>query len=178
MLESAGLAVVCVDPRVDEEALIEPDPTRRAGRLAAAKAEAVRLVHPDSWVLGADQVVHLDGEVFGKPKDPDDHLRRLRSMRGRVHELVTGWALRGPGDPGDGIVVTRMAVRADLTEQELAEYVATGEGAGCAGGYMAEARGAFLFEGVDGDWFNIVGLPLFEVLTALRARGWRFGGWR
>ena len=177
MLESAGLAVTCVDPRVDEEALIEPDPARRAGRLAAAKADAVAAQAPNQWVLGADQVVQLDGEVFGKPRDPSDHLDRLRGMRGRTHELVTGWALRGPGAAGDGVVITRMSVRADLTDQELADYVATGEGAGCAGGYMAEARGAFLFDRIDGDWFNIVGLPLFEVLTALRARGWRFGGW-
>jgi septum formation protein len=178
MLESAGLAVTCVDPGVDEDALVEVDPVRRASRLAAAKAEAVAVGREHQWVIGADQVVHLHGEVFGKPRDPADHLARLRSMRGRHHELVTGWALRGPGAPGDGVVVTTMRVRADLTDQELSDYVATGEGAGCAGGYMAEAQGAFLFEAVDGDWFNIVGLPLFELMTALRARGWRCGGWR
>ena len=124
-------------------------------------------------MIGADQVVHQDGEVFGKPRDPADHLARLQSMRGHTHELVTGWSLRGPGPPEDGVVITRMTVRDDLTDDELRAYVDSGEGSGCAGGYAAEGRGARLMRRVDGDWFNVIGLPVLAVWDALRARGSR-----
>lgn len=175
MLEDAGVPVIGVAPGVDERAVVDPDPARLASWLAASKAEAVARAHPDRWVLGADQVVHDGAEVFGKPLDASDQRTRLLAMRGRRHALVTGWSLRGPGQPADGLAVTWMYVRADLGVDEVERYVASGEGAGCAGGYAVEGRGAFLFERIEGDWFNVIGLPLLDVMSALRARGWRFG---
>ena len=175
MLQGAGIDAEGRASGVDERAVRADGPRSLALALARAKAEAVAGQVPDRWVLGADQVVHQEGEVFGKPDGPDDHLARLQHMRGTTHELVTGWWLTGPGRPAHGVCTTRMHVRGDLTDDELAAYVATGEGAGCAGGYAAEAHGAFLFERVEGDWFNVIGLPLFEVLGALRARGWTYG---
>lgn len=177
LLDDAGIACDGEDPGVDESALVGDGPVATAAVRATAKAAAIAARHPDRWVLAADQVVHQDGDVFGKPRDADDHLARLRSMVGRTHELVTAWALRGPGAPADGVVTTRMHVRADLEDAELAAYVACGEGRGCAGGYAAEGRGGFLFHRVEGDWHNVIGLPLHDVTTALRARGWRFTGW-
>jgi septum formation protein len=177
LLKAAGLDVEGVSPGVDEAALIEPRPVPRAEKLALAKARAVEAARSTAWVLGADQVVWDGVEVFGKPVDPADHLDRLRSMRGRRHELVTAFALLGPGGVVEqGVERTVMWVRADIEDAELAAYVASGEGAGCAGGYAAEGRGAFLFERVEGDWNNVIGLPLFSVLAALRRHGWRFGG--
>lgn len=175
MLESAGLRVRCESPGVDERAVIESDPIRLATILAERKADSVARRHPEAWVLGADQVVTDGRDVWGKPVDVADHLARLRSMRGRSHELVTGFALRGPGLRHTGLERTRMHVRADLHDAELEAYVATGEGAGCAGGYAAEGQGAFLFERIEGDWFNVLGLPLLQVMSVLRAHGWRFG---
>lgn len=172
LLEDVGV-IVEVDPAdIDERAVHHADPAVLAGMLAQAKAARVAMRHPGRWVLGADQVVHADGEIFGKPDDPDDHLRRLVSMRGRSHALVTGWCLRGPGPDHDAVARTVMHVRADLTDAELAAYVATGEGSGCAGGYAVEGQGARLFRAIDGDWFNVIGLPVLDVLDALRARGW------
>ncbi|MCB9664187.1 MAG: septum formation protein Maf [Alphaproteobacteria bacterium] len=175
MLRDAGLDVSGVAPGVDEEPLVGDGPVVTAALRARAKAEAVATRHPDAWVLGADQVVHAGDEVFGKPRDPVDHLARLRSLRGETHALVTAWSLRGPGLPADGVCTTRMVVRADLTDAELEAYVRSGEGSGCAGGYAAEGQGAFLFRAVEGDWFNVIGLPLLDVVGALRARGWRYG---
>ncbi len=143
---------------------------------AEAKAAAVAEDNPHDWVLGADQVAHQDGEMFGKPRDAADHLERLRSMRGRTHALVTAWVLVGPGEAARGVCTTRMHVRADLEEAEIRAYVLSGEGSGCAGGYAAEGHGGALFARVEGDWFNVIGLPVLDVLEALRARGWRMGG--
>ena len=176
MLLAAGLEVEAVASGVDERAVQADHPVDLAIELASAKASAVAS-RQGGWVLGADQVVWDGVEVFGKPTDPTDHLRRLQAMRGGTHELITAWCLVTPdGDRRIGVERTRLTVRADLSDAELQAYVDTGEGSGCAGGYAIEGHGAWLFESVDGDWFNIVGLPLFAVLTALRDLGWRYGG--
>src|SRR5688572_18135671 len=173
MLRDSGLDVEAQAPGVDEDS-DEPDPAARAEALAARKALAVAALRPDAVVLGADQVV-TDGEsIWGKPVDRRDHVDRLSSMRGRHHDLVTGWAIRGPGIERGGHQRTRLWVRADVTDDEIERYVDTGEGTFCAGGYAIEGRGVFLFERIEGDWFNIVGLPLLPVLGALRGLGWRF----
>jgi septum formation protein len=176
MLEAAGFRVECEPPGVDERAVSEPDPRRLAAVLAEAKARAVARRRPDAWVLGADQVVTDGAEVWGKPLDPADHLARLQAMRGRSHDLVTGFCLLGPdGVEEIGLETTRLWVRDDLTDDELRAYVATGEGSGCAGGYAAEGQGAWLFSRIEGDWFNVMGLPLLRVIDALRRHRWRYG---
>jgi len=174
MLRDAGFAVVFEAPGVDE-GIEESDPARRAVALAVRKAEAVRARHPDAWVLAADQVVTDGTEVWGKPSDAAEHLARLQSMRGRWHDLVTGFVLLGPGIRESGVERTRLWVRDDLEDEELRAYVDTSEGRDCAGGYAIEGRGAFLFSRIEGDWFNILGLPLLRVLDLLRGQGWRFG---
>lgn len=177
ILHDAGLPVRCEAPGVDESTVTSKDPIVLVRELARRKAHAVAERHPSDWTLGADQVAYDTEtlEIWGKPPDPAEHLRRLKSMRGRRHTLVTGFALVTP----EGTTVKHersdLWMRADLQDAELERYVATGEGSGCAGGYAAEGLGAFLFERVEGDWFNVLGLPLFRVLGLLRARGWRFG---
>lgn len=174
MLADVGVVVRGEAPGVGEETR-EPDPPTRAVELALRKARAVALRHPEAIVIGADQVVTDGVDIWGKPLDPADHLRRLQGMRGASHQLVTGWAVLHAGGEHIGHCTTTMYVRDDLTDDELRDYVATGEGSGCAGGYAAEQRGAFLFERVDGDWNNVIGLPLYPILGVLRGLGWRFG---
>ena len=175
MLADAGVFARGVAPGVDEDS-DQPVPSQRAIDLARRKALAVFEQHPEALVLGADQVVPNGNAIWGKPADPVAHLAQLQQLRGASHELVTGWCLVSQDGETTGHAVTRMVGRSDLTDAELRAYVATGEGSGCAGGYAAEGQGAFLFERIDGDWNNVLGLPLFDVLTALRARGWRFTG--
>jgi len=178
-MEAAGIPVRCVPPGVDERGFSDPDPVRLARTLALAKAKAVAERLPEALVIGADQVaVHPERpeEPFGKPGSEEAHFAMLSAMRGRTHVLVTGFALVGPGEAEVvGHEQTALRVRADLTDDELWAYVRSGEGRECAGGYRAEAHGAFLFEKIDGDWFNVLGLPLLRVMDALRRRGWRFG---
>jgi septum formation protein len=175
ILEDAGIDVRCEASGVDERAVRDPDPERLALNLARAKACAVASRFPSAWVLGADQVVFDGSEVFGKPDDPADHERRLTSMRGRAHDLITAVVLIGPEGESVEMDRTRMHVRGDITDDEIRAYVQSGEGSWCAGGYAAEGRGAFLFERIEGDFFNVLGLPLHRVLGMLRARGWRYG---
>ncbi len=177
MLRDAGLVVRAEAPGVDEEPRGVTDPVALARALAVRKARAVAARSPDAWVLGADQVGYdpaAGREPIGKPVDAEDHLARLVSMRGRSHVLVTGFAVLGPGVEHVDHVETVMHVRPDLEDAELAAYAATGEGSGCACGYAAEGRGAFLFSKIEGDFFNVLGLPLLTVLDVLRSHGWRF----
>jgi septum formation protein len=177
MLVDAGVAVRCEAPGVDERAVRCDTPQHLAAELARRKASAVAARFPGRWVLGADQVVvdpDRPREVIGKPDDPEDHLRRLRAAVGREQVLVTAFTLIARGTEISDSASTRLFFRADLTDEELRAYVATGEGAGCAGGYAVEARGAFLVERIEGDLFNVIGLPLLRVLTAMRTLGWRF----
>ena len=173
MLSAAGVAYRAIPPGVDERAYDDADPATLAAQLAHAKAAAVAAREPTSWVIGSDQVGWLDGERLDKPEDPSDHLRRLQRMRGRPHTLHTAWTLLGPGTTRvDGATTVTLWMRADLSDAELAAYVATGEGSRCAGGYALEGRGAALFSRYEGDWFSVLGLPLLDVLDALRRHGW------
>lgn len=174
MLCDVGVVARGVAPGVTEESDLS-EPTLRAVELACRKARAVYAKNPGTLVLGADQVVTDGREIWGKPTDPDDHFARLVQMRGRIHRLVTGYALIGEGVERTGHRTTTLSVREDLTDAELRAYVASGEGSGCAGGYAAEGRGAFLFDCIDGDWHNVIGLPIHDVIGLLRELGWRYG---
>ena len=175
ILSSAGVRCIAAASRVDESKIGGSTPVEVARARALAKARCVAADHPGALVIGADQVVHLDGEVIGKPRGDDDWLARLRAFRGRTHSLTTAVALLTLGEPEEVFEVhSAVRFRADVGDAELQAYIEHGEARGCAGGYMVEKRGAWLIEAVEGDWTNVVGLPVFEVITRLRARGYRF----
>lgn len=171
MLRAAGIVAESAAPDCDETSINPPNPRERALARAAAKAEAI--LATDALVIGADQVCHLDGVVYSKPKSAEDHRRQLRELRGRTHTLTDGVAVRGLGVNANFASDARVTLRADLGDDELDAYVATGDADGCCGGYRVEGLGASLIERVDGDWYTVIGLPLFELITTLRAAGWR-----
>jgi len=173
LLADAGLSCRAVAPQLDESSIRGTGPVDTARQRAIAKAQLVAAAWPDATVIGADQVIHLDGETIGKPENDADWLSRLRSLRGRTHTLTTAVALVTEGQTEVFDVSTEVRFRADLEDEELQAYVAHGEARGCAGGYMIEKRGAWLVEGIDGDWLNVVGLPVLDLVSRLRARGWR-----
>ena len=175
-LRDAGIPCETVPPAVDEHTIINEDPVAMAVARAEAKALDVARRWPDALVVGADQVAHLAGESFGKPRDTDDWRARLRSLRGRVHLLSTGVALAEGEAVETFTVTTAVRFRADLSDEEIEAYIRSGEGAGCAGGYQVERRGAWLIEAIDGDWWNVIGLPILPLIGRLRARGWRLEG--
>ncbi len=171
LFAAAGIEVSAEAPTCDEASINGTNPAETAQARGVAKAES--LARPGAIVIGADQVCHLDGRVFSKPRDAADHRIQLRALRGRTHTLSNGVAVVHEGGTESWITDVRVTLRDDLGDDEIDDYVASGEARDCAGGYRVEGLGARLISRVDGDQFAVVGLPLFEVITVLRRLGWR-----
>ena len=138
--------------------------------LAGVKARAVAEEHPDDVVIGADTVVILDGQVLGKPKDEDDAFQMLRAMSGKAHTVITGCAIIHNG---------RMTTFADhtrvefypLSDREILDYIATGEPFDKAGAYGIQGRGCVLVKRIEGDFFNVMGLPVARLKREMEREG-------
>ncbi|MEZ4563428.1 MAG: Maf family protein [Thermomicrobiales bacterium] len=141
-------------------------------QLALRKARAVAASLPAGWVLGADTIVVLDGEILGKPADPADAVAMLQRLRGRSHEVYTGLALvnAATGDEFTASVPATVTMR-DYDDEEIAAYVATGEPLDKAGAYGIQGLGGALVTGYEGCFNTIVGLPLCGVAALLREAG-------
>jgi septum formation protein len=176
LLLDAGIECDAVAPDVAESEIVGESPIDTARRRAKAKALAVVRPHADTIVVGADQVIDLDGETIGKPENDVVWKARLMALRGRSHDLTTAVALVDGQGTEVFHVTTKVLFRSDLTDAELDAYIASREAKGCAGGYMVERTGAWLVESIDGDWLNVLGLPVLELIGRLRARGWRLDG--
>lgn len=127
--------------------------------LARIKAGAVAKAHPDELVIGADTVVILDGELMGKPKDAQDTERMLRALSGKVHTVITGCCVVYHGRIHSFSELTRVRFY-PLCDREIEEYIATGEPFDKAGAYGIQGRGSVLVKGIEGDFFNVMGLPV------------------
>jgi len=141
-------------------------------RLALSKAMAVAALHPGQWVLGCDTEVVLRRRVLGKPSGPRTGLRMLRSLSDRTHQVMTGLALVGPG----GRVLDRDCVTSRVTfgpipPLELQAYLRTREPYDKAGGYGIQGTARRWMTAVEGDYFNVMGLPVSRVLEALIRHG-------
>jgi septum formation protein len=173
LMDGLGLPYRAVAPGVDE-VVPEGTPVAQAvALLAERKARAVLAQHRQALVIGADQLVSLDGRALGKPADAAAATRQLQALRGRTHAIYTALCVVGPGFLLNEVDVARLTV-AKLTDEEVAAYVATGEWQGCAGGYRVEGRGQALFERIDGDRAAIQGLPMQRLVRALKEAGVRF----
>ena len=146
------------------------DPREVAERNARRKAEAVA----GDVVLGADTVVAVDGAILGKPRDAAEARAFLARLAGRTHEVVGGIALVRGGDVLSDAVTTRVTFR-DATPDLLDRYVATGEWRGRAGGYAIQGAGAVLVTRIEGDYLNVVGLPLARLIDLLPIDSWPGG---
>lgn len=138
--------------------------------LALRKAQAVFDTHPDSTVIGADTMVLVDGVPFGKPVDAADAARMLKILSGRAHEVITGVAVLSPQGRRVAHRVTKVYFRA-LTAEEIAWYIATGEPLDKAGAYGIQGKGSRFIPGIEGDYFNVVGLPVELLDTMLTEVG-------
>jgi septum formation protein len=177
MLEGAGVPFAVQVADVDEDAVkATHDPADAAGlavELARVKALAVSRHDRDAWVLGADQTLAFDGGLVSKAGSLAEARERLGAMRGRTHHLHSGAALAHNGQiVWSGVDTAAMRVRA-FSDAFLDAYLAAeGEGLlACVGAYRLEGMGSQLFESVDGDYFTVLGLPLWPVLEELRRAG-------
>ena len=162
ILAEAGIPFEVRPANVDEEETGDPAAVAEAN--ARRKAQAV----PGALVLGADTVVALDGVIYGKPADEAQAREYLGRLNGRTHEVVGGIALAAHGRiVAAAHEVTRVAFKAS-DAATLDAYVSTGEWQGRAGGYAIQGAGGELVERIDGDYLNVVGLPLERLKTLLK----------
>ena len=167
ILHQLGIPFEVVAPRYVEHDPPDADPAQLVREHALGKARSVASDADGRPVLGVDTTVALDGRIYAKPEDAGDAERMLEELSGRTHAVVSGLAVVTPGWEYVEDEATLVTFRA-LTPRDLANYVASGEWHGRAGGYAIQGLGAALVERVEGDYLNVVGLPA-SVLVRLLA---------
>jgi len=173
LLRAMGVEFETSPADIDETYVAGEDPAAHAERLAREKALAIARDQPDAFVIGSDTVVIIDGDVLGKPADTEDAVRMLLRLQGRAHEVATGVAVARGGTVRSG--VERVVVRfASLDERVAREYVATGEPLDKAGAYGIQGAGAAFVQGIDGDYYAVMGLPLARLIGLLQECGLRY----
>ncbi|MCI6548831.1 MAG: Maf family protein [Coriobacteriaceae bacterium] len=179
LLEEAGFSLTVVPAGIDETRRDDETPTHLVERLACQKAEATRAslegTAAEGVLLAADTIVWTeDGDVLGKPEDESAARAMLHELSGRTHHVSTGVCLMqlGPAAAARGrrsfVETTRVSFFA-LTDEQIDAYVASGEPMDKAGAYGIQGRGRILVSGIEGDWANVVGLPIARVVRELEA---------
>jgi septum formation protein len=165
--------------RIDEDAVRaalqaeNATPRDIADTLAELKAQRVASRHPDALVIGCDQILAQDRRIFAKPETPADALAQLQALRGGTHQLLSAAVIYGEGKPlWRHVGVVRLTMR-NATDAYLADYVDRNWHSirDAVGAYKLEEEGVRLFTRIDGDYFNVLGLPLLELLSYLTLRG-------
>ncbi len=151
------------DPALPPEKFVEA--------LAIAKAQEIAETHPDDIIIGSDTVVAVNGEILGKPKNEADAHRMLSLISGTKHSVFTGAAVIKNGRIYSFTEETKVKFFS-LTEKEITDYIATGEPFDKAGAYGIQDYGALLVEGIEGDYYNVMGLPvgrLYRLMKEIKA---------
>lgn len=190
LLRNAAIPFVAQPANIDERQLDGELPRQYAERLAKEKALAVQRDYPESFVLGADTIVVLDGVVFGKPRDLGDAERMLRALSSRQHSVITGVCLAKPvaerkhqraphigenfGSSASQLITfseMTLVTMSDISEEEIRDYIGTNEPMDKAGGYGIQGIAARWIPRIEGDYSNVVGLPICRVYSMLRMSG-------
>ncbi len=151
----------------DENADPALPPKEFVRALAISKAEEVAENHPNDCVIGSDTVVAINGEILGKPKDKADAFRMLSLLSGTNHSVFTGVAVIKDGKVHSFTEETKVKFFS-LSAEEIESYIATGEPFDKAGAYGIQDLGALLVEGIDGDYYNVMGLPTGRLYRLLK----------
>lgn len=174
LLEQVGLQFEVIPSRAEEQELPGETPEEHVVRLSLDKATEVanRPEVDGRWFIGSDTIVLCDGQILGKPTDEQQAADMLRQLSGREHQVLSGYAIldRKTGEQHLEAVTTRVRFR-DLTEVEIARYIASGEPADKAGAYAIQGLGVCFVAGIEGSYTNVVGLPLCRLTLALKERG-------
>lgn len=161
-----------IPSNVDERLVEGESPEAHVRRLSQEKALAVSRTHPTRWVLGADTIVVIDGDVLGKPATPVEARRMLGMLSGREHTVITGFALaRGGQDVVVNDTVRSGVLFKEISADEMAWYTRTDEPYDKAGGYAVQGKASFFIREIHGSYTNVIGLPLCEVITAMEQAG-------
>jgi septum formation protein len=179
LLRNAGIPFTVQAADIDESPLAGELPRDCAERLAREKALAVFQGRPQNYVLGADTIVVVDDIILGKPRDADDAARMLRLLSGRTHAVITGVCVVGPLASGQWSVASNTRAASEttrvtmckLSDEEIRDYIATGEPMDKAGAYAIQGIASRWIPRIEGDYSNVVGLPVALVYAMLRERG-------
>src|SRR5271168_2655117 len=181
LLRNAGISFAVQAADIDERPLAGESPRDCAERLAREKALTVFQRRPQDYVLGADTIVVVDDAILGKPRDANDAARMLRLLSGRVHAVITGVCVVNPVAGGQWSVAskadlltaseTTLVTVCGVSDTEIRDYVATGEPMDKAGAYAIQGIASRWIPRIEGDYSNVVGLPVALVYRMLRERG-------
>lgn len=162
----------CVVADVDETTDESMPPEDTVMTLALRKARAVAKDHPDALVIGSDTIVYCDGKTLGKPKDTADAGRMLELLSGNTHSVFSGVAVLCGGREYVSYEETKVRMR-EVTEDEKAAYLLSGEGADKAGAYGIQGMACAFIEKIDGSYHNVMGLPVYTLCALMREAGER-----
>jgi septum formation protein len=166
LLKMAGYEFT-VEPASINETVLHGTPAMQiVEQLSARKAEAIAKLHPNDTILAADTLVVMRGRVLGKPKDEENAKAMLRLLSANVHQVYTGYTIISGKQFLCGHEVTSVEFYA-LTQQDIDGYVATGEPMDKAGAYGIQGKGALFVKRINGDFYNVVGLPIGKISRIL-----------
>ncbi|MCR1849506.1 Maf family protein [Paeniclostridium sordellii] len=155
---------------VDERIFKFEEPTQLVLRLAFEKCMDIAINNPESLVIGADTIVVLDNEILGKPKNEDEAFDMLSKLSNREHQVITGMSIVNIENNKKIVDYTISNVKfKNLTDQDIRDYISTGECLDKAGSYGIQGYGTLLVKEIQGDYFNIVGLPISKLSDILKA---------
>jgi septum formation protein len=160
-------------PDVDESVIDGESPEDYVVRLAKTKADVIAKRHTGEMVLGADTTVVIEDQIIGKPLDIDDARRMLEMLSGNWHEVLTGVAIVNNGGTNTGLQRTRVKF-AEMNANEINFLVELGDPLDKAGAYAVQAQAALFIEGIEGDYWNVVGLPISLVYDLMKGVGNNF----
>ena len=167
LLEKCGIAFTCIPADIDESINEENDLEEEIKKLSRRKAEAVLKDLPGSIVIGSDTIVVLDNKILGKPKDEEDAKEMIRSLSGHTHHVITGLAIISEERNYTDVSSSEVTF-APMSEEEVDDYVSTGECMDKAGAYGIQGYGGRYITHISGDFYAIMGLPLNLVYEELK----------
>ena len=170
LLQNAGLRFRVIPSQTAEEVRPGEAPRDYVQRTARDKARAVARDHPAAWILAADTIVEIDGQILGKPRDEADGRRMLGLLSGRHHRVMTAFVVLGAEHQVERLVTSTVRFK-PLSEAQIGAYLASGEPADKAGAYAIQGQGRALVADMQGSYTNVVGLPMDEILACLQALG-------
>lgn len=173
ILEGIGLQfTIDTSGIVDETIAVGIKPDKIVENLALKKSLAVTQKYQDGFIIGSDTIVVLDDIILGKPRNEEDALNMLMKLQGRTHHVYSGVAVINVSTGERQVThdVTEVEFRS-ISENEAIKYIATGEPMGKAGSYAIQGLGAVFIKGIHGDYYNVVGLPLFKLAEILNSYG-------
>ena len=171
LLEKLDLPFTILTAGIDETVRPELTPAQAVADISARKAAAIlRQASEDDLVITADTIVVLDGQIMGKPHSPEEAEQMLSSLSGRTHQVYTAVTLHSHARQKTEVACTQVTFR-PLDPKEILAYIASGEPMDKAGAYGIQGRGAVLVSHLEGDYFNVMGLPLCTLCRMLRSFG-------